>query len=51
MDARAAKKKRLAVLQPESWDVEVEEHLRKVGERMKREGRLTVRPNERAGFS
>lgn len=51
MDARAAKKKRLAALQPESWDVELEAHMAKVGERMKREGRLTVRPNERAGFS
>jgi hypothetical protein len=32
------------------WDEEVEAHMRVVGERMRREGRLTVRPNERAGF-
>jgi hypothetical protein len=51
MDARAAKKKRLAALQPESWDPEIRAHMDKVGERMKREGRLVVRPNERAGFS
>jgi hypothetical protein len=35
----------------EEWDPEVAAHLRKVGERMKREGRLEVRPDERAGFS
>ena len=34
----------------ESWDPEVEEHMRRVGERMKKEGRLTVHPSERAGF-
>jgi hypothetical protein len=32
------------------WDPEVEAHMREVGERMKREGRLTVKKNERAGF-
>jgi hypothetical protein len=32
------------------WDEEVEAHMREVGERMKREGRLTVKKNERAGF-
>jgi hypothetical protein len=45
---RAAQRKRLAALQP--WDPEIAEHMRNVGERMKREGRLVVRPNERAGF-
>jgi hypothetical protein len=33
------------------WDPEVAEHMRKVGETMKREGRWEVKPNERAGFS
>lgn len=32
------------------WDPEVAEHMAKVGERMKREGRLEVHPSERAGF-
>lgn len=31
-------------------DPELEEHMRRVGERMRREGRLIVKPNERAGF-
>lgn len=31
-------------------DPEIEEHMRKVGDRMKREGRLEVKPSERAGF-
>lgn len=31
-------------------DPELEEHMRKVGDRMLREGRLTVEPHERAGF-
>jgi hypothetical protein len=35
----------------EEWDPEVAAHLRKVGERMVAEGRLEVRPDERAGFS
>lgn len=34
-----------------SWDPEVEDHMRKVGDRMLREGRLVVKPSERAGFS
>lgn len=34
----------------ESPDPEVDAHMQKVGERMKREGRLTVHPSERAGF-
>jgi len=35
---------------PESWDPEAEAHMRKVGERMLREGRMEVKPAERAGF-
>lgn len=35
---------------PESWDPEVEEHLRKVGERMLAEGRLEVKDSEKAGL-
>jgi hypothetical protein len=35
----------------EEWDPEVAAHLRKVGERMVAEGRLEVKPSERAGFS
>jgi hypothetical protein len=34
----------------EEWDPEVAAHLRKVGERMVAEGRLEVKPSERAGF-
>lgn len=33
------------------FDPEVSAHLRRVGERMLREGRLTIRPNEAAGHS
>jgi hypothetical protein len=32
------------------WDPEVDAHMRKVGETMRKEGRWTVNPNERAGF-
>lgn len=32
-------------------DLEMERHFRKVREDMEREGRMTVNPNERAGFS
>jgi hypothetical protein len=42
---------RIPILDPNSWDPEVERHMREVGERMKREGRLEVKPSERAGFS
>jgi len=34
---------------PESWDPEVEAHMREVGRTMLREGRLEVLPHERAG--
>jgi hypothetical protein len=47
-------RERLAARAPafdeETWDPEIAEHMRKVGERMLKEGRLTVNPNERAGF-
>lgn len=49
-DAIEERRKRLALFREEAWDPEVAEHMRKVGERMKREGRLEVKPSERAGF-
>lgn len=36
---------------PDTWDPEVEAHMREVGRRMLREGRLEVLPHERAGHS
>jgi hypothetical protein len=36
-----------AIFDPESWDPEWTAHQRKVGERMKREGRLVPKPRER----
>jgi hypothetical protein len=36
-----------AIFDPESWDPEWTAHQRKVGERMKREGRLVPKPHER----
>jgi hypothetical protein len=51
IQAEQRRKQRLAFLHdPDLNDVEVEEHLRKVGQRMRREGRWEVRPNEKAGF-
>lgn len=35
----------------ESPDPEVDAHMKRVGDRMRREGRLVVKPSERAGFS
>ncbi len=35
---------------PELGDPEIEAHMRKVGKRMLAEGRMEMRPNERAGF-
>lgn len=49
VEAERARKARLAFM--DDVDVEVEEHLRKVGQRMRREGRWEVKPNEKAGFS
>lgn len=47
----ASPRTRMPVFDPNAWDVEIDEHMRKLGERMRREGRLEVRKNERAGFS
>ena len=44
-------KERMPIFDPESWDPEVERHMREVGKRMLREGRLEVKKSERAGFS
>jgi hypothetical protein len=44
-------KERRGVLDPGAWDPEIHEHMQKVGRRMRKEGRLTVKPSERAGFS
>lgn len=44
-------RRRMPVFDEENWDPEVAEHMRKVGARMKEEGRLEVKPHERAGFS
>jgi hypothetical protein len=49
---REEQKRRLALFHDdEQADTEVEAHLKKVGERMKAEGRWEVKPSERAGFS
>lgn len=44
----ASPRTRLEVLEP--WDPEIAAHMKKVGERMLEEGRLEVKPSERAGF-
>jgi hypothetical protein len=41
---------RMPVFDPATWDPEVAEHMRRVGDRMRREGRWTVNPSEKAGF-
>lgn len=46
----ASPRRRMPILDEETWDPEVAEHMRKVGDRMLEEGRLEVRRNERAGF-
>lgn len=43
--------RRRSIFSSESWDPEVAAHMREVGKRMKAEGRMTVHPHERAGFS
>jgi hypothetical protein len=49
---REDKKDRLEIfLDPNAWDPEVEDHMRRVGQTMIREGRLTVKKSEKAGFS
>jgi hypothetical protein len=47
----ASPRTRVPLLDPNLWDPEVDEHMRKVGRRMVEEGRLTVNPSERAGFA
>jgi hypothetical protein len=47
--ARHRQRERLALFY-ESEDPEIEAHMRTVGRRMRREGRWTVKPSERAGF-
>lgn len=47
---RAAPSHRLPVFDESNWDPEVAAHMRVVGARMLREGRMTVKPSERAGF-
>jgi len=42
-------KQRMPMFQ--SWDPEVDAHMKKVRDRMLKEGRWHVKPNERAGFS
>lgn len=44
-------KARMPVLDDASWDPEIAEHMQTVGKRMREEGRLEVKPNEKAGFS
>jgi len=39
-----------AIFQRDAWDPELRDHMDKVGKRMIEEGRLVVKPNERAGF-
>lgn len=46
LEAREEQKKRMAIFN-ESWNPDVDEHLRKVGERMISEGRLVMRKSER----
>lgn len=47
-EARGRRDQRLAIMRHP--DPEVAEHMAGVGRRMLREGRLTVKPSERAGF-
>jgi hypothetical protein len=51
MAARPSQALKGGPFDPESWDPEVEAHMRKVGETMLREGRMEVLPHERAGHS
>lgn len=43
--------KKGSIWDEESWDPEIAEHMQKLGLRMREEGRLEVKPHERAGFS
>lgn len=42
---------RMPIFRPEAWDPELTAHMKRVGDRMLEEGRMTVKKNERAGFS
>jgi hypothetical protein len=46
-----SEKSKGTVFDPAGRDLEIEAHMRRVGKRMLKEGRWTVNPNERAGFS
>lgn len=47
--AAPSQKRKGGPFDPDLWDPEVEEHLRKVGKRMLAEGRMEVLPSEKAG--
>lgn len=49
--ALASPRRRNPITDPNGWDPELESHMRKVGRRMRKERRLIIKPNERAGFS
>lgn len=38
------------MMDPAKWDPEVDAHMGKVGKQMRKEGRMTVNENEKAGF-
>lgn len=42
---------RMPIFDPANWDPEVDAHMRQLGEKMRKERRLVVKPSERAGFS
>lgn len=46
----AERRKALAIFDESAWDPELAAHMRQVGKRMKAEGRLVVKKNERGGF-
>lgn len=41
---------KMPLFTPEAWDPELSKYMKRLGERMLREGRLVVKKNERAGF-
>lgn len=44
-------RRRMPIFDEDTWDPEIAAHMRDVGRRMLEEGRLEVKPSERAGFS
>lgn len=48
---REASRRRVPAIIAEDFDPEVSAHMRRLGRRMLAEGRLEVKPSERAGFS